>query len=238
MNDKLKAALGGRALYAAMAVCVLAAGIGGYFLFREEPAPQTQPPPAADAFSPQVTEQAPVSAPAVETASPAEIPEIDPEPQTSAPAPMPELEIDPAPVIAEAPRLIVNPLRGDVVTAFAMEELVYNETLGDWRTHDGLDIAAPQGTAVLSASSGTVSAVTDDAMMGTTVVIRHDGGYETTYANLQARPNVREGEEVSAGQIIGAVGSTAAAESAQTPHLHFSVTKDGEIVDPEEYLKG
>ena len=73
--------------------------------------------------------------------------------------------------------------------------------------------------------------------MGTTVVIRHDGGYQTTYSNLQARPNVEAGDSVSAGQIIGAVGRTAAAESAQGPHLHFSVTKDGVPVDPSEYLK-
>jgi murein DD-endopeptidase MepM/ murein hydrolase activator NlpD len=44
------------------------------------------------------------------------------------------------------------------------------------------------------------------------------------------------GDSVSAGQIIGAVGSTAAAESAQSPHLHFAVSKDGDLVDPEEFL--
>ena len=117
---------------------------------------------------------------------------------------------------AEAPRLVVAPLRGDVLTAFSMEELVYSPTLGDWRTHNGVDIAAQQGT---------------------TVVLEHDNGYQTTYANLQAKPNVEAGDPVSAGQIIGAVGTTAAAESGQ-PHLHFAVTKDGKAVDPNEYLSG
>ena len=140
-------------------------------------------------------------------------------------------------VVVEAPRLIVSPLNGEVVTVFSVDQLVYNETLADWRTHDGIDISAVQGTTVLAASSGTVSSVTDDPLMGTTVVINHDGGYQTTYSNLQARPNVEAGETVSAGQIIGAVGRTAAAESAQGPHLHFSVTKDGVPVDPSEYLK-
>ena len=74
-------------------------------------------------------------------------------------------------------------------------------------------------------------------MMGTTVTIGHDGGYQTVYASLQARPTVEEGDKVSAGQIIGAVGTTAKAESGQSPHLHFSVTKDGDAVDPEEFLK-
>ena len=126
---------------------------------------------------------------------------------------------------------------GDVLTAFSMEELVYSPTLGDWRTHNGVDIAAQQGTTVLAASAGAVLSVTDDPLMGTTVVLEHDNGYQTTYANLQAKPNVEAGDPVSAGQIIGAVGTTAAAESGQ-PHLHFAVTKDGKAVDPNEYLSG
>ena len=90
---------------------------------------------------------------------------------------------------------------------------------------------------MLAACAGTVVSVADDVLMGTTVVLRHDGGYETTYANLQASPPVEEGEPVSAGQVIGAVGSTAAAETAQGPHLHFAVTKDGEAVDPDAFLE-
>jgi murein DD-endopeptidase MepM/ murein hydrolase activator NlpD len=74
-------------------------------------------------------------------------------------------------------------------------------------------------------------------MMGTTVILSHGGGYETVYANLQSKPTVAKGEVVSAGQIIGAVGSTSIAEAAEGPHLHFSVTKGGELVDPQEFLK-
>ena len=88
----------------------------------------------------------------------------------------------------------------------------------------------------MAASAGTVLSVTDDPMMGTTVVIGHSGGYETTYANLQTEPLVEEGETVSAGQAIGAVGTTAAAESAQGAHLHFAVTREGEAVDPQAFL--
>lgn len=236
--NRLKSIFGSAGFYAVLALCVLAVGVGGSFaLFagRDKPEEEESVPRQTDLITPAQAEPVTPEFPAlVETIAPAEE-EMPPEEET--PPPMPEVPVDDTPVVVEAPRLIVSPLNGEVVTVFSVDQLVYNETLADWRTHDGIDISAVQGTTVLSASSGTVASVTDDPLMGTTVVIRHDGGYETTYANLQARPNVEAGETVSAGQIIGAVGRTAAAESAQGPHLHFSVTKDGAPVDPNEYLK-
>ena len=109
--------------------------------------------------------------------------------------------------------------------------------MGDWRTHDGVDIDADEGTPVCAASSGTVLDVRDDDLMGTTVVISHDGGYDTIYANLQSTPTVEVGDYVTAGQVVGSVGRTALSESAEPTHLHFGVTKDGEFVDPEAYLR-
>ena len=135
--------------------------------------------------------------------------------------------MDDTPVVAEEPQVVVSPLQGEVVAAFSVDQLLYNETLDDWRTHDGVDIAAAEGDAVLAACAGTVAVRHDDPLMGTTVVLGHSDGYETTYANLQAEPPVEEGETVTAGQAIGAVGTTAAAESAQGAHLHFAVTRDG-----------
>lgn len=234
-----KSIFGSAWFYAVLALCVLAVGVGGSFaLFagRDKPAEESVPR-RTDLITPSVVEPAAPEIPAVvETIAPAGH-ETEETPEQETPPPMPELRVDDTPVVVEAPRLIVSPLNGEVVTVFSVDQLMYNETLADWRTHDGIDISAVQGTTVLAASSGTVSSVTDDPLMGTTVVINHDGGYQTTYSNLQARPNVEAGETVSAGQIIGAVGRTAAAESAQGPHLHFSVTKDGSPVDPNEYLK-
>ena len=73
--------------------------------------------------------------------------------------------------------------------------------------------------------------------MGVTVTLSHEDGYHTRYANLQPEVPVRPGDAVSAGQIIGAVGSSAAAEANQPPHLHFSVAQNGDAVDPAEYLE-
>ena len=229
MANKIKSLLGGGGFYAVLALCVVAVGVGGYFLLlRQEP-----------------RQEVPEETPDVQTTAPAELPEHEPVVETvpleepeeeSAPVSMPEVIVDDTPVVAEEPSIVVSPLQGEVVAAFSVDQLLYNETLDDWRTHDGVDIAAAAGDAVMAASAGTVLSVTDDPMMGTTVVIGHSGGYETTYANLQTEPLVEEGETVSAGQAIGAVGTTAAAESAQGAHLHFAVTREGEAVDPQAFL--
>ncbi|MCI6865777.1 MAG: M23 family metallopeptidase [Oscillibacter sp.] len=139
-------------------------------------------------------------------------------------------------VTPDAPRLVVAPLVGEEIAAFSVDELRYNETFGDWRTHDGIDIAAEVGTQVLAACSGTVTSVREDDMLGTLVTIAHDSGFETTYANLRSSPGVSEGQYVSAGEVIGAVGSSAIAEISVPAHLHFSVKKDGAPCDPNEFL--
>ena len=123
------------------------------------------------------------------------------------------------------------------MTVFSMTELMYDETMADWRTHDGVDIRAEEGDAVKTAAAGTVKEVRYDDLMGVTVVISHADGYETQYSSLQQEPPVEQGKTVEAGDIIGLVGSTAAAEGDVGPHLHFSVSKDGRVVDPQEYVK-
>ncbi len=231
-----KAILRGGGFYAALALCVLAVGAGGYFLlFDRADGAEAEAPPQTEAAAPAPEITEPDAPAVVEAVAPEPVAETDtPEADT---VPMPEAEIDDTPVTAAAPRLVVEPLEGEVVTAFSVDELVYSETLADWRTHDGVDITAAAGASVLAACSGTVTAVTDDALMGTTVVIDHADGYQTTYASLETQPAVEIGDSVSAGQIIGTVGTTASAESAQGPHLHFSVCKDGDAVAPDVFLK-
>lgn len=231
MEGKVKQVLSGVGFYGTLAVCLAVVGVCGWILLDDGEEPTAELPVTPQAAVSQPVTVPKKAAPAVETLKPEPVKVPEPEKKPV----MPEVVVDPTPVKAEAPKLIVEPLRGEVLTAFSMEELVYNATLGDWRTHNGIDIAAKAGTTVLAASSGAVLSVTDDALMGTTVVLEHDGGYETTYSNLQAKPNVEAGDTVSAGQIIGAVGTTAAAEGG-APHLHFAVSRDGKAVDPRTYL--
>ena len=125
---------------------------------------------------------------------------------------------------------------GKILNGYSGDELVYNKTLGDWRTHNGIDVQAEEGAAVKTAADGTVVSVTNDELMGTTVVIEHSGGYTTHYSSLQADVPVAEGQSVHAGDVIGCVGSTSAAESEMGPHLHFSVSQNGSAIDPHAYI--
>ena len=133
-------------------------------------------------------------------------------------------------------RTVQMPVSGEVLNHYSTETLSYNATMRDWRTHDGIDLAAEVGTAVSATEAGTVSAVYQDDYLGTAVEVTHDSGYVTTYANLEENPAVSVGQVVAAGDPIGTVGSTALLEVDETAHLHFSVSKDGEYVNPSDYL--
>lgn len=131
---------------------------------------------------------------------------------------------------------ITLPVRGAVTKDYSGDELVYSETMQDWRTHDGIDIYAEEGTEVLAAADGIVEAVSDNGMLGRTVIVLHDGGLRTIYSNLAETDEVAVGDEVKTGAKIGRVGATAAAESAEKPHLHFEVSLNEKTVNPHDYL--
>ncbi|MBQ9347228.1 MAG: M23 family metallopeptidase [Oscillibacter sp.] len=276
--EKRKA--GNAPFYAAMAVCLLAAGVGTWQLLRppkgreavSASAPVTSLPAQTTPLLPSASQDS-VSAwadggAALDSGNSAPPSEEERSVPASAPAAVPQTEEKtPSDTLADGgtktpdrgetvsggdstpgsssdsdarsgkSRTVCSPLSGETAAAFSMDRLQYNQTLGDWRTHDGLDITAELGTAVSAACDGTVAAVTEDPLMGVTVVLRHDGGYETTYAGLQEASR-EVGDEVPAGAMLGTVGDTAAAEAYQGPHLHFSVRHGGVPMDPEEFLSG
>ena len=220
----------GKGFYIVLFLCVAAIGISGYYLFSSLDMGDGD---AAVAAPTQVVVM-PTVQPVKPTVAPTPAPTAKP---TPAPTPAPAPAATPAPTpAAPAASVFTWPVKGQVVADYSLEVLAYDETMGDWRTHSGIDIAAPVGTQVLAVSAGTVASVEQDDLMGTTVVIAHAGGVESIYANLAAVPTVEAGDQVSIGAVIGAVGTTAVAESARAPHLHFEMREDGESVDPVSYL--
>ena len=131
----------------------------------------------------------------------------------------------------------VMPIENEVIWEYSNGELVKSETLGVWKTHDGMDIAASVGTDVKAACTGKVKEIKDDPLWGICVVIDHGDGYETHYYGLDKSLEVKEGSNVESGQKIGVTG-TIECESKLAPHLHFAVKQNGKWVSPKEYING
>lgn len=130
----------------------------------------------------------------------------------------------------------VMPVNGEILNPFSFGELVKSETLGVWKTHDGVDIAAENGTPVKAMNKGEVTQVAEDPLWGYTVIIDHGSGVMGYYYNLSSAVAVKEGDKVQSGQTIGAVGDTAEIEAATGSHLHFGLKKNGEWTDPISYI--
>ncbi|MCC8122002.1 MAG: M23 family metallopeptidase [Oscillospiraceae bacterium] len=235
MNKPIKNRVGdflaGKGFYIVLFLCIAAIGISGYYLFSSvngdgdtavaaptevmvEASPEHSVPPTTNATQTVTPSTAkPNTATKQETLATAE--------------PTAKVETDPT---------FCFPIQGEVVNTFSMDTLSYDETMKDWRTHAGIDIAAAIGTEVRAAAGGEVVEVDTDDFLGTRVVIAHSNGLRTVYANLAASPNVSAGDQVAMGDIIGSVGQTAISESAEAPHLHLEMTRDGVLVNPLDLL--
>lgn len=130
-----------------------------------------------------------------------------------------------------------KPVEGEITKEYAKDNLIYSETLKEWVTHMGIDIKADKTTVVKAAEEGTVKTIKNDPRYGITVVIEHQDGFQTVYANLLTSEFVVEGEKIEKGQSIGTVGNTAVFEITDEPHLHFEILKDSIQVDPTLYIK-
>ncbi|MBQ4099099.1 MAG: M23 family metallopeptidase [Clostridia bacterium] len=123
-----------------------------------------------------------------------------------------------------------------VLKDYTSSTVVYNQTLGVYTGHMGIDFGAEKGAEVMAAYGGTIESVTTSYLQGTTVVIDHGNGLKSIYNSIDALENLAEGQSVSAGQVIGTVSDNNRQEYKDGPHLHFEVTLNGQKVDPDQYL--
>ena len=129
------------------------------------------------------------------------------------------------------------PVSGEIIKDFAVDSLVFSNTLMEWTTHNGIDIKADKTSIVKASESGIINSIKNDPRYGLTIIIEHDDGFKTVYSNLLTTEFVKENENVEKGQTIATVGESASFEVADVSHLHFEMYKDGEIVNPTIYLK-
>ena len=104
----------------------------------------------------------------------------------------------------------------------------YHPITGVWETHTGTDVPAPGGTPIQCAKDGVVTTVVPESAgssYGNYCIVYHGNGYATLYAHMQSTPSVSVGESVSAGQVIGYVGTTG---SSTGNHLHFELRINGQ----------
>ena len=135
-------------------------------------------------------------------------------------------------------QVFVLPTSGYVMREYTEDALVFSPTMNDYRVHLGVDLAGKIGDPVYAFCEGTVKEISNHPFMGKTIVISHANGIESRYMNLanEIPENIKVGETVAVGTVIGAIGETALAECADSPHLHFEVWANGKQTAPSGYV--
>lgn len=130
--------------------------------------------------------------------------------------------------------LYVLPLTNEVCARFSAGQPVYSATMGDWRTHNGVDFAGSAGQTVKAAADGTVRAVFTDVLWGDVMEIDHGFGIVTRYCGVSAR-HVAVGDSVTVGEEIGVL-SAVPCEASEGEHLHFEILSGSEYLDAVEVI--
>lgn len=144
------------------------------------------------------------------------------------------LHTDSAPAADSAASASVQPFPGRVLNAYSGDELVFNRTLGDWRTHNGVDYACAAGERVCSPAAGRVTDTATEDRWGGVVSIEDSAGRLWRVCGV-AEPAVEPGETVTAGQLLGTVGSIDC-ECAEEDHIHLEVMQNEHWLDPAGIL--
>ena len=124
---------------------------------------------------------------------------------------------------------------GKILNGYSGDELVYNKTLGDWRTHNGIDYAAAKGEKVSAPAAGKVTLAGADGSWGPTVAIEDASGRLWRISGV-ADLKVKAGDTVTAGQALGTVGSVSC-ECAEDSHIHLEVKQGEKYLDPAKVMQ-
>lgn len=125
----------------------------------------------------------------------------------------------------------------EVLKWYSDSELMYNDTLKQWESHKGVDMkSSSDDLSVYSVLDGVVTNIEDTYEFGTVLTITHENGFVSVYSSLETNLNVNISDKVKKGQKVGNVSDTATNEQQTGNHLHFELYKDGQKVDPSNYL--
>ena len=246
-----------KSFYIVLGLCAVAIAVSGYILFftggEEQPDPvlsgQEVPQdrqqvsgsasnvtvPAPEQKTPEQPEPAPPQP--VETA---DVPADQPPAQTTVSQPgaeKPEAKETGAKVQEKLP-VFTFPVRGaEVQREYSGAQLVFDETMGDWRTHNGTDFACDEGDEVMAVLDGVVERIYEDGLLGACVVLDHGADLKSLYCGLTVAEGLREDQKLSAGQTLGRACGSILGESAQGCHVHLELRESGQLIDPMSVLK-
>ncbi len=144
---------------------------------------------------------------------------------------------DPVVDVDTTPLVFTLPIENAVaIKGFSSTELMYNSTLKQWEAHKALDLTSQTSKMVVSCLDGKVTKVDKTYKDGVIIEIEHGQGFVSCYSSLK-ESLVKVGDQIKAGQNLGEISTTAANESASGEHLHFTLSKNGAVVDPSSYLE-
>ena len=144
------------------------------------------------------------------------------------------LQTESLPASSSAAPASTQPVSGRVLNSYSGDELVYSKTLGDWRTHNGVDYACAEGSAVSAPCSGKVTETGTDGRWSSVVTLEDASGRLWRVCGVNS-PAVKPGDTVTAGQKLGPVG-TVGCECAEERHLHVEVKQGESYLDPAKLL--
>lgn len=130
----------------------------------------------------------------------------------------------------------MTPIGNGVLREYSNGELVYSETMNDWRVHNGADFKAEKEMPVKAINDGIVLDVYEDSLLGVVVEINHGNGVIAKYCGLSKNSPVKKETMLSMGDTIGVIGEVPF-ESLEQCHLHFEVRIDGKPIDPATLFK-
>lgn len=145
------------------------------------------------------------------------------------------LQTESLPASSSAAPASTQPVSGRVLNSYSGDELVYSKTLGDWRTHNGIDYAAAKGEKVSAPAAGKVTLAGADGSWGPTVAIEDASGRLWRVSGV-ADLKVKAGDTVTAGQALGTVGSVSC-ECAEDSHIHLEVKQGEKYLDPAKVMQ-
>lgn len=132
---------------------------------------------------------------------------------------------------------LINPvINASIEKNYTDSTLLYNDTLKHWEAHRAITFTVPENADVFAVLDGTVKEIYSNYLEGTVVVIEHANKLTSVYGSLAENVNVKVGDIVKKGDVIGKASNTANAELNLGNHLRFQLLKNGEIVNPNTYL--